>query len=243
MIIVAGGSGYLGNSIINHLIHQGCQNIINISSKKNTSLVNKVQQFQIDLVDYGEVYAALSKLENRIDVVINLAGRSKRRSKGDPILPEFDLLATESLHDLRILFNLARFMNDNSQLFERDAKLIDIGSLWASRIPYSPTYLDLGNEPDLSVLLAKANKRVFVKYLARELAKKGFTVNQLTPGWFPKPSNNPREDYIEGIVSRIPLGRIGTPSDLFSALMMLMSKETKYINGQEIIIDGGFNIY
>lgn len=243
MILVAGGSGYLGTTIIKYLEISREIELVNLSSKINPSLSDSVVQHQVDLANYESILEISETLKKNIRVIINVAGRSKRKKNDESAFPDFDLLAKDSLHDFRILYNLARLMNDHPQLFEPEAKLIDIGSLWASRIPYSRTYLDLGNEPDVSVLISKSNKRVFVRYLARELSKHGFTANQLTPGWFPKPSQNPREDYIQGIVSRVPLGRIGRPSDLLPALEMLMSKDSNYINGQEIIVDGGFSIY
>jgi NAD(P)-dependent dehydrogenase (short-subunit alcohol dehydrogenase family) len=243
MIIVAGGSGYLGKSVMRHLLEGQKNPIVNLSSRLSEEFKGKVEQFEIDLTDYASVFASVSELSNKVQAIINLAGRSARKKKEDPVLREFDLLARDSIHDLRILFNLARLMFDFPNLFHEGARLIDIGSLWASHIPYAETYLDLGNEPDLSVMLSKVNKKVFVKYLARELGKKGFTANQLTPGWFPKPSKTPREDYIKGIVDRVPLGRIGVPSDLFPAIDMLISASSTYLNGQEIVIDGGFSIY
>lgn len=244
MIVVAGGSGYLGSSFIKHLLDLQEHEIVNISSRKSGLYETKLKEFEIDLTRYEDVLGTLSSLkQNNILAIINLAGRSKRRTQTDPVLSSFSSLTYSYSHDVEILFNLAKFMSENSKFFQKDAKLIDVGSLWASNIPFSGTYLDLGNEPDLSVLLAKSSKKTLVKYLARELGKMGFTVNQITPGWFPKPSGTPREDYINGIVQRIPIGRIGKPIDLFPVIDMLISSRVTYVNGQEIVVDGGFSIY
>jgi gluconate 5-dehydrogenase len=244
MIVVAGGSGYLGSSVISYLQSSQEHEIVNISSKKSGLRGTRLKEFLIDLTKYEDVLGALSSLEEKsVLAIINLAGRSKRRSQTDPVLSSFLSLTHSYNHDVEILFNLSKFMSENSKFFQRDAKLIDVGSLWASHTPFSGTYLDLGNEPDLSVLLAKTSKKTLVKYLARELGKMGFTVNQITPGWFPKPSGTPREDYIKGIVERIPIGRIGKPMDLFPVIDMLISSRATYVNGQEIVVDGGFSIY
>jgi 3-oxoacyl-[acyl-carrier protein] reductase len=243
IIVVCGGSGYLGGEIIAALAGADTK-IVNISSKEfgKGGLVDL--QFLGDLTNakwLAEVFQQIPAFfDYEIFAVLNFAGRSARKSD---IPKKVSDTLSEVNHDLEIFLNIATSFINFPHLFLPNARLIDIGSLWASSIPFTQTYLDLGNEPDLSVIVSKSAKKSLVRFFARDFGRLGFTVNQITPGWFPKPSANPREDYIAGIVNRIPVGRIGVPRDLVSAYLMLLSENTTYINGQEIIIDGGANIY
>jgi NAD(P)-dependent dehydrogenase (short-subunit alcohol dehydrogenase family) len=243
VIVVCGGSGYLGGKIIEALVGPEVK-IVNISSREHADSKLIDLQFCGDLTNSVWVTEVLQKipetLDSKIYAILNFAGRSARNSGSQKPVPEH---LSEIVHDLEIFLNLASSFLNSPDLFAPKARMIDIGSLWASGIPFSNTYLDLGNEPDLSVIASKSAKKSLVRYFAREFGKLDFMINQVTPGWFPKPSANPREDYIAGIVDRIPLERIGIPLDLISAYLMLLSEKTNYITGQEIIIDGGASIY
>jgi gluconate 5-dehydrogenase len=74
-------------------------------------------------------------------------------------------------------------------------------------------------------------------------AKDKIRVNIITPGWFPRPGKTERADYIKQITMRTPLGRLGTPQDLIGPVKFLIGDSSKFITGQNLVVDGGFNIY
>lgn len=80
------------------------------------------------------------------------------------------------------------------------------------------------------------------KAMADEFGKDGITVNCLAPGWFKtaqtqKLYDNP--EWLAYIVDRIPVGRPGQPHDLDGSIVFLSSKESEYITGQILLVDGG----
>jgi gluconate 5-dehydrogenase len=80
------------------------------------------------------------------------------------------------------------------------------------------------------------------KAMADEFGKDGITVNCLAPGWFKtaqtqKLYDNP--EWLAYIVDRIPVGRPGQPHDLDGSIVFLASKESEYITGQILLVDGG----
>jgi len=241
VILVAGGSGHLGRVCVEHLLKQQYK-VFNYSSRvsniHNPNLVERVGDLN-DSMWLNSQFEADAGV-NSFYGILNFAGRSKRVVVGEN--EEGNPLDAANL-DTNISLSLIRLFIDFPNFFVSNSRYIDIGSIWASQIPFSPTYLDLDNEPSLSVLLSKASKKKLIQYYAKVLGPSGVQLNQIAPGWFPKPSMTPRLDYIKGIESRIPFARIGNPKELLSAFDFLLSPETTYITGQEIIVDGGFSIY
>ena len=84
----------------------------------------------------------------------------------------------------------------------------------------------------------------FVKTLAIELGSIGATVNAVTPGYIntKMTSKNNTPETIEKIVKGIPVGRMGTPEEIADAVAFLASEQNTYINGHDLVVDGGYSI-
>lgn len=81
----------------------------------------------------------------------------------------------------------------------------------------------------------------FTKAMSNELAGKGVNVNCITPGYMHTDLTDPLVGNPEfGLEARMPVGRWGTPEDLQGACLLLASQAGDYINGADIIVDGGW---
>ena len=103
-----------------------------------------------------------------------------------------------------------------------------------------------GNIGQVNYGAAKGGVIAFTKSLARELARKGITVNAIAPGTIITEFNRKHfeehpEDLAE-IVKTIPKGRPGYPSDCVSAALFLASDESDFVTGQILFADGGTSI-
>ena len=81
--------------------------------------------------------------------------------------------------------------------------------------------------------------------LAVEVASRGITVNSVAPGWIDTEMTRDqsiKEPLQGGLESTIPVGRVGTPSDIAHLVAFLCSKEASYITGQTIAVDGGLSV-
>ena len=114
---------------------------------------------------------------------------------------------------------------------QQDGSIINVGSI-SGLTPLSKVY---------TYSASKAAIHNLSKNLAREYGKYNIRVNTLVPGFFPAEQNKKilTEDRVKQIMDHTPMRRFGKPKDLLEAVLMLSS--CKFVNGSEIIVDGGFN--
>lgn len=115
-------------------------------------------------------------------------------------------------------------------------------------ITYSPGGRTGSWQPWIAMGSAKAALESLVRYFAVTLAKRGVTVNALTPGLtddsvfngLPQPVQDVTRAWHES--GWTPMGRMGTPADVGNAVVLLCSKEAGWITGQVIAVDGGSSL-
>lgn len=87
---------------------------------------------------------------------------------------------------------------------------------------------------------AKSAQIGLTRSWARELAPFGITVNTVAPGFIPVERHAGIPDEVkESYLASVPAGRMGTPSDIASAVSFLASEDAGFITGQRIVVDGG----
>lgn len=90
---------------------------------------------------------------------------------------------------------------------------------------------------------AKGAQLGLTRTWARELGADGITVNLVAPGWVPVERHGDLTDAdLAGYVSEVPMGRIGRPADVASAVSYLASDAAGFITGQRITVNGGHNM-
>ncbi len=105
-----------------------------------------------------------------------------------------------------------------------------------------------GLQPWVGMGSAKAALESLVRYLAVTLAKRGITVNAISPGWTEDSVLNTlptqAQDLIRSWHTRgwTPMGRLGTPADVGNVVSLFCSKEAEWITGQVVYADGGASL-
>jgi 3-oxoacyl-[acyl-carrier protein] reductase len=105
----------------------------------------------------------------------------------------------------------------------------------------------LGRRGQANYAAAKAGLQGFTKTLAIELGKYGITCNAVAPGFIETEMTRataervgvPFDQFVEGAVQNIPVGRSGKPEDVATALLFFASEEASFINGQVLYVAGG----
>jgi len=97
-----------------------------------------------------------------------------------------------------------------------------------------------GNPGQVNYVASKAGLIGMTKSLAQELGSRNVTVNCVAPGFIATPMTDVlNEKQKEGILSRIPAGRMGGPADIAAAVVYLASEEAGYVTGQTLHVNGG----
>ena len=100
-----------------------------------------------------------------------------------------------------------------------------------------------GNPGQGNYAAAKAGMIGMSKALAAEVASRGITVNCVAPGFIASPMTDALNDkQREAILNNVPLGRLGTGSEIAAAVVYLASAEASYVTGQTLHVNGGMSM-
>lgn len=123
--------------------------------------------------------------------------------------------------------------------------MVELG--WGRIINISSVYGHLGGAGSGAYSAAKHGVIGLTKTIAAESGSKGITCNVVCPGFTDTPMiadmKNSHPDLMKSIVRQIPAGRIGTPDEVSELVAFLASEHANYINGAEIVIDGGMSAH
>jgi 3-oxoacyl-[acyl-carrier protein] reductase len=102
---------------------------------------------------------------------------------------------------------------------------------------------ETGNPGQVNYVAAKAGLIGLTRALAVEIASRNITVNAVAPGFIVSPLTDPLPQQVkEGLVARVPLGRMGTDSEVAAAIVFLASEEAGYITGTVLDVNGGLRM-
>ena len=183
----------------------------------------------LDVTDAAATNAVLAAIEAKygaIGILVNNAGITRDnlllRMKDD----EWDaVMAT----NLRPVFRLAKAVL-RGMMKARQGRIIQIGSVVGSS----------GNPGQANYAAAKAALLGFTKSLAAEVGSRNITVNCVAPGFIDTDMTKDLPDTArETMLSRIPLGRLGTPEDIAHAVAYLASPGAGYVTGATLHVNGG----
>ena len=256
--IVTGGNGVLGGAMAKALASAGAKTvIIGRNSKTVDQRVDEIRAagnitvgIAADVMNTDELITARDQVIEefkRIDILINAAGGTKKEAIINPDESFFEkpIDAHREVVDLNLFGTIIP-----TQVFgeimskQRSGSIINIGS---EAVPRSLTRA-------LGYAASKAAAENFTRWLASELALKygeGLRVNTIRPGFFLGEQNRRLLTHEDGsltergqlIVQHTPMGRFGEAEELAGAAIYLASDASRFVTGEVITVDGGFNSY
>jgi NAD(P)-dependent dehydrogenase (short-subunit alcohol dehydrogenase family) len=215
-VLILGGTGGLGAAMSETFRRRGDD-------------VVATGRAQIDLADPAAIERWFDANSAAFDVVVHSAGINDPKDFVD--LSDADIATTLQVN-VQGFLSVLRHVEPH--LRQRRGRVLAISSIYGflsrrGRLPYS---------------VSKHGLVGAVKALAIELGPHGVLVNALSPGFITTKltTKNNSPETIEKIRGWIPVGRLGTPEDIAEVAYFLCSPANTYINGADIVVDGGFSI-
>lgn len=118
-----------------------------------------------------------------------------------------------------------------------------IKSRWGRLVNVSSVVAQMGNPGQSNYVASKAGIEGFTRALAQEVASRNITVNAIAPGFIETDMTAELSaPQVEQMLARIPLNRMGTPSEVAHAVAFLVSEQASYITGVTLSVNGGLHM-
>lgn len=238
--VVTGGIGGLGTAICKRLARSGRTVIaadLPAQPERHEAFAAEVADMDIafkalNVTDFDACEQFVSEVQDEhgaLDVLVNAAGITR-----DTTLRKMDRLQWQSVLDVNLggVFNLCRHAVDG-MVARGFGRIVNISSVNGSTGQFGQT----------NYSAAKAGMHGFTMALARETARKGVTVNSVSPGYCETQLVMTMPDEIrQGIVANVPVGRLGRPDEIARAVEFLAADDAGFITGANLPVNGGLFI-
>lgn len=240
-VLITGGSSGIGYAIAEKFIRNQWEVVITGRDREKLdeavrSLGSLCTGIQFDLADLGGIPAfvqhVMEKL-GRIDVLVNNAGINQKKSIFETTNEDYErIIRVNQIALFALSRDVAAIMKDQ----ETKGNIIHISSMTAVYgIPYVISYS-----------ASKSAVEGMTRAMAVELSPLGIRVNSIAPGFIKTPMSSKALDNDptrkSKVLSRTPMGKLGSPADIADAAYFLASAEAGYITGEILRVDGGNSI-
>jgi len=237
--LVTGGMGGLGEAIAQRLLADGMRVVVT-HSLHNDHVAQWLQAqrnagrlftaFPVDVTDFASCQDCVSHVRSEVgevDILINNAGVTRDRTLRKMDKADWDLVLRT---DLDSLFHMTRPLVD-PMIARGWGRIVNISSVNASRGAFGQT----------NYAAAKAGVHGFTKALALELARKGITVNTVSPGYLDTRmvTAMPAKVLERDVLPAIPVGRLGKPAEVAALISYLCGDDGAFVTGANFAINGG----
>ena len=241
--LVTGGMGGLGEAICMKLERMGVKVIVTYSPSnakykdwlhEMESQGHRFYAYPCDVTDYESCQKAIAQIQKDhgpVDILINNAGITRDMTFKKMTKTDWDAVMRTNLDSC---FNMTKQVMDG---------MVDRG--WGRVINVSSVNGQKGAFGQTNYSAAKAGIHGFTKALALEVARKGVTINTISPGYIGTKMVTaiPKEILDSKILPQIPIGRLGKPDEVAGLIIYLCSEEAAFVTGANISINGGQHMY
>lgn len=238
--IVTGSSSGIGRAIAEEFGTEGANVAVNYRSNERGAVAardaiedggSKAVVLQADVSKWDDTRRLVERTEAEfgpVDVLVNNAGVFPRYSWDEMTREDWDAVLGVNLGGL---FNMTKHVLP-TMLERKSGSIVNLSSTWAL----------IGGSDNAAYTATKGGIVAVTRQMCTEFAGDGIRVNALSPGATKTAMNEElREDdeYIGRVEDAVPAGRFGTPEDIAHVAVFLASEKAAYVNGQNIVVDGG----
>lgn len=236
--LVTGGGTGLGKAIAKSLAQSGAKVVIagrreDVLQAACNEIGADTQYRVMDLTDLNGLAALTAQLHQDFgpfDILVNNAGNTVKKPFSESTIAEFD-----SVFDVHVrgALELSRAVMARMEEAGKAGSVLFISSMTA--------YIGQPNVHGYTI--AKTAINGVIRALSAEYAGRGIRVNGVAPGWIDtdvfRTATKGDPERKAKIMSRIPMGQLGTPEDIGWACAFLCAPAAKYVTGQVLLVDGG----
>jgi NAD(P)-dependent dehydrogenase (short-subunit alcohol dehydrogenase family) len=234
--LVTGGASGIGAATCRELDRAGAEVVVaDLDFEAAKSLAGQLKQgtaLHIDVTDEVSVKAAAASL-SKLDILVNNAGIGNVGTVADVSYQDFDRLMKVNVYSIFLVTQAMLPL-----ILQSHGSIVNIGSVAGM----------VGVKQRFAYCASKGAVLAMTRQLAVDYPKE-MRVNAVAPGtvqtpfvegYLEKYHAHEKEKVREQLVSRQPIGRLGTPEDVASLVRYLCSEEAGFINGAVVAIDGGW---
>lgn len=235
-VLITGGTKGIGKATCELFSSKGYRTIIlyksDDESAKKLSCETGCICYKQDITDFCATEKTITEITNRygaIDILINNAGISQQKLFIDISPSDWQRMLSTNLESIYNVTNTVL----KSMIYKKSGVIINVSSIWGEH----------GASCEVHYSASKSAIIGFTKALAKEMGLSGIRVNCISPGMIDTHMNDIfSQDEKTQIINQIPLGRMGTATDCANLIYFLASDDAKYITGQNISINGGWEM-
>ena len=238
ILIVTGGNGLLGSAIVERIKSEGafCINF-EINNKTNDDLSN----VRCDITDENSINSALNLViakYNRIDGLVNNA-YPRTKDWGN----KFEDVSLDSWRQ-NVDWQMNSYFYISQQVAiqmgkQKNGSIINMASMYGVVAPDFTVYDGTNMTMPVAYSAIKGGLVNLTRYIAAYFGPQQVRVNTISPGGI---FDNQNATFVQNYEKRVPMRRMGTPDDIAPSVAFLLSNDSKYITGQNLVIDGGWTI-
>lgn len=236
-VLITGGTRGIGKAIALAFLQRGYEVVLNYNENQQAALATQ-EEFNMlgfcpillraDVSDEEQVKTMFNEffsIYDRLDVLVNNAGVSVVKVIQDTTLSDWNKIFDVNVKGAFLCSKQVV----NKMIFSGGGSIINIASIWG----------EVGASCEVAYSASKGALISFTKALAKELAPSLVRVNCISPGVIATDMNSHLSgEEMEELISAIPMGRVGMPSDVGEACAYLA--ESEYITGEILSVGGGF---
>jgi NAD(P)-dependent dehydrogenase (short-subunit alcohol dehydrogenase family) len=225
--LVTGASRGIGHDLALALAGAGATVVSGVRSGEGPT-----ESVRLDLRDVGSIGRAVDEVAERhgqLDILVNSAGLGTNHDALDATEEEWDELLDVNLKGLFFACQAA----GRHMVARGYGRIVNMSSQAGH----------VGIRRHAAYSASKGGVELLTKVLALEWGPHGVTVNAIAPTFIRTPGTAERldqPDFLADVLARIPVGRIGTTTDVAAVLLFLASPSAGLVNGTSILVDGGW---
>ena len=245
-VLVTGASRGIGSEIAARFVREGYRVVLNyrLHEREAKELAEKLEAgrpaipggwvlpVRADVSDFSQVREMFALARERfgpVDVLVNNAGVAQQKLFTDLTPQDWERMFAVDVNGVFHCCQLAL----KDMIRRHRGKIVNVSSMWGQ----------VGASCEVHYSAAKAAVIGLTRALAKEVGPSGIQVNCVAPGVIGTEMNGAlSEDTLRELREETPLGRIGTARDIADAVFFLSGKESDFITGQVLGVNGGFVI-